>query len=363
MKFDIGIIGGGQLGQMMVDEAHKLGATVAVLDPDIDCPCHLNADKLIVGEYNDLEKLEELGDITNCLSYEFENVDGVTLSKLNDKYNIPQGITPLLVSQDRLKEKINANNNGLKTARYFDCSTLIDLKKAIKLLGYPCLYKTRREGYDGHGQVLIRNENDIEKVKPYLINHLGIVEEYIDFDYEVSVIIIRSKDKIITFPVGRNIHKNGILDICYVSQTNQELFKNLIKDSINFMVSADYYGILTIEYFVKGNEYYFNEMAPRPHNSGHYTIEGCNTNQFKELDKFLLNLTLEEPKLKNDVIMKNILGKDLCNLEKLKQIPNASVHMYGKKIQRELRKLGHITYLGLNLEEFRNYQKKLNIEE
>ena len=363
MKYDIGIIGGGQLGQMMAIEAKKMGKTVAALDPNPKCPASLVCDKIIVGSYSDLDKLKELGDITNVLSYEFENVPGETLIHLDKTYNIPQGINILLDSQDRLSEKMNAQRHGLKTARFKDCSSLIDLKNAIKEFGYPCIYKTRREGYDGHGQVVLRSENDIELVKPYLDSVLGIVEEFIDFDYEVSIIMIRNEDKIIHFPISRNIHKDGILNICYVSESEQEKYKDLISASYNFMRSANYMGILTIEYFIKDNEFYFNEMAPRPHNSGHYTIEGCNTNQFRELDKFLLNLDLETPKIKKYTIMKNILGRDLCNLEKLKLIPNASVHMYGKDEVRMLRKLGHITYVGLNLHEFINYLKKLNIEE
>jgi len=364
VKYNIGIIGGGQLGMMMVEEAHKMGYSACVLDPNPNCPASFVADKTIVGAYSDLEKLKELGDISSCLSYEFENVPGEILNELNNKYNIPQGITPLLDSQDRLREKMNANKHGLPTAKYYDCSSMLDLRNAVKKLGYPCIYKTRREGYDGHGQVVLKSDLDIDKVKPYLDSSLGIVEEKINFDLECSVILIRSKDKIIHFPIGQNIHKDGILDICSIPLSiDKELEKRMIKASEDFMISANYYGILAIEYFIKGNEFYFNEMAPRPHNSGHYTIEGCQTNQFKELDKFLLNLPLEEPKLETETIMKNILGRDLANLEKLKQIPNANVHMYNKKEVRELRKLGHITYTNMSLEEFNNYLKKLNIEE
>ena len=359
MNYNIGIIGGGQLGAMMAIEAHKMGYTVACLDPTSNCPASFIVDKMIVGEYNDLEKLNELGSITDHLSYEFENVPGNTLELLNNKFDIPQGIQPLLDSQDRLIEKDNANKHGLKTAKYYKVDTFEELNEAIFNLGLPCIYKTRREGYDGHGQVVIQSINDMEKVKnEYLGKTQGIVEEMIHFDYETSLILVRSKDKTIHFPMGLNIHKDGILDLCEVPlNINQDLEKRIVEASTKFMESANYYGILTIEFFIKGNDFYFNEMAPRPHNSGHYTIEGCSTNQFKELDKFVLGLELEKPELVHKCVMKNILGRDLINIEKLKQIRGACVHMYNKEVSRPLRKMGHITYIDLNLEEYNNYLK------
>ncbi len=358
MNYNIGIIGGGQLGAMMAIEAHKMGYSVAVLDPAANCPASYVADKTIVGAYNDLDKLNELGQITDYLSYEFENVPGHTLELLNNKYKIPQGINTLLASQDRLVEKDNANKHGLKTCRYFKCDTLSDLEYAIKELGYPCIYKTRREGYDGHGQVVIRTLDDIEKVKPYLDKTEGIVEEMIKFDYETSLILVRSKDKTIHFPMGLNIHKDSILDLTVVPlNIDKDLENRIVENSIKFMENANYYGILTIEFFIKGNDYYFNEMAPRPHNSGHWTIEGCSTNQFRELDRFVLGLELEEPKLLHKTIMKNILGRDMPELEKLKNIGTSYYHDYKKSEIRPLRKMGHITYTDLSLEEYKNYLK------
>ena len=358
MNYNIGIIGGGQLGAMMAIEAHKMGYTVAVLDPNETCSASFVADKVIVGAYDDLDKLNELGSITDVLSYEFENVPGETLKLLNNKYKIPQGINTLLDSQDRLIEKDNANKHGLKTCKYFKCDTLTDLESAINVLGYPCIYKTRREGYDGHGQVVIKSASDIEKVKPYLDKTSGIVEEMINFDYETSLILVRGKDKTIHFPMGLNIHKDSILDLTIVPlNIDKSLETKIINDSIKFMESANYYGILTIEFFIKDNDYYFNEMAPRPHNSGHWTIEGCSTNQFRELDRFVLGLELEEPKLIHKTIMKNILGRDLVNLEKLKNIKNSYYHDYKKSVVRPLRKMGHITYIDLSLEEYKNYLK------
>lgn len=365
MSYNIGIIGGGQLGMMMCEEAKKLGLTTIVLDPSSDCPCSTVADELIVGEYNDIAKLDELGQKADLLSYEFENVDGKALEMLHGKYHIPQGIMPLLDSQDRLREKDNANRHGLPTVGYRKIDSLSDLNKAIAELHYPLIYKTRRDGYDGHGQVVLKSDEDIKKVLPYLENHvLGIVEEKLAFDYECSLIMIRSKDQIIHFPVGRNIHKDGILDISAVPlDVSKDTLDEMIKKSEDFMISADYYGILTIEYFVKDDKFYFNEMAPRPHNSGHYTIEGCNTNQFRELDKFLIGKKMDEPQLLAPTLMKNILGRDMKNLAKLEEIPSCHLHMYHKSEERPLRKLGHITYTNLTLDEYLSYKEKLNIED
>jgi len=365
VSFDIGIIGGGQLGRMMAEEAYKRGWSTIALDPAADCPCSYVSKEIIVGEYSDLDKLIELGKKSKVLSYEFENVPGVTLEKLHSQFVIPQGILPLLDSQDRLREKDNANKHGLRSVRYANCPDLETLEKILKEIPLPVIYKTRREGYDGHGQVSIKSREDIKKVLPYFDKHIdGIIEERCNFDYECSLILVRDKEKTITFPIARNIHKDGILDISYVpGDIKESLQERIKKASISFMEQCGYYGILAIEFFVKGNDFYFNEMAPRPHNSGHYTIEGCNTNQFLELDKFLMGEELEEPKLIGPTLMKNILGRDLVNLEKLKRIPNAHFHWYQKNGIRELRKLGHITYTDMTLEKFKEYEKRLGIKE
>ena len=354
MNYNIGIIGGGQLGMMMIQEVKKLNLTTIVLDPSPICPCSFVADKLIVGSFNDVDKLIELGDQCSLLSYEFENVDGKTLSLLNEKYKIPQGIKPLLDSQDRLIEKDNANRNGLPTVRYRKIDTMEDLIDAASEIGYPLIYKTRRNGYDGHGQEVIHSQDDFKKVLPYLEKKIqGIVEEKLSFDFECSIVMIRDKEKIIHFPIGQNIHKDGILDVSIVPcKLDPSLEKELIKKSEEFMIEANYYGILTIEYFVKGKQFYFNEMAPRPHNSGHYTIEGCNTNQFLELDKFLMGLPLKQPELIYPTIMKNILGRDMKDVNTLIQLKNAHLHMYNKQDESPLRKLGHITFTDMTYEEY-----------
>ncbi len=355
----IGIIGGGQLGLMLCEEAHKLGAKTIVLDPSKDAPAFKVSDEHICATFDDFEALEDLCKRADVITYEFENVRSDYLIDLENKYNIKQGFKPLFDGQDRIREKTNANNHGLKTAKFFDVTTLDDAMNAIKELGYPCLYKTRTLGYDGHGQVLLKSEADIKKLDEFL-GGPGIIEEFIKFDYEASIVMVSDGKNVINFPIGRNIHKNGILDLTIVpSGMPKSLEDEMIKKSKNFMLECGYKGILAIEYFIKGNEFYFNEMAPRPHNSGHYTIEGCNTNQFRELDKYLLDLPMEEPKLLHPTIMKNILGQDVKDYEAYRKIPFAFIHDYGKSENRINRKMGHITFTNINEEEYNKYKSEV----
>lgn len=418
MAKKIGIIGGGQLGLMIAEEAHRQGALVYALDPAPDAPAFAECDDHIVAAYDDLGALEQLGDMTDVLTYEFENVPGDILRHLEGKYNIPQGIAPLFDSQDRLREKNNAKRHGLPVPDYVplpacssdeDCAEVPceltdgqrreELSEAVKKVGMPCVLKTRRLGYDGHGQAVIREEKDIEKAAE-LLHVPCILEAFVPFDYECSVIMVRDGQKTIHFPIGRNIHKGGILDLCIVpagtlyvagNQSNPEqtpLCGRIVDACEKFMEGCDYRGILAIELFIKGNDFVFNEMAPRPHNSGHYTIEGCTSSQYTELCHFLLGKTLEQPELVAPTVMKNILGQDLAATWKIIDTAHAEhwqnpaavpvsnsakggkaycgeagkgvfVHIYGKTESRPKRKMAHITYVPMTQELFeKNWESK-----
>lgn len=405
MAKKIGIIGGGQLGLMIAEEAHRQGALVYALDPAPDAPAFAECDGHIVAAYDDLGALEQLGDMTDVLTYEFENVPGDILRHLEGKYNIPQGIAPLFDSQDRLREKNNAKRHGLPVPDYVplpECSSDEDcaevpceltdgqrreeLSEAVKKVGMPCVLKTRRLGYDGHGQAVIREEKDIEKAAE-LLHVPCILEAFVPFDYECSVIMVRDGQKTIHFPIGRNIHKGGILDLCIVP-AGTALEPEIVDACEKFMEGCDYRGILAIELFIKGNDFVFNEMAPRPHNSGHYTIEGCTSSQYTELCHFLLGKTLEQPELVAPTVMKNILGQDLEAVWKIIDTAHAEhwqnpaavpvsntakggkaycgeagkgvfVHIYGKTESRPKRKMAHITYVPMTQELFeKNWESK-----
>jgi 5-(carboxyamino)imidazole ribonucleotide synthase len=346
---------------MLAEEIHKLGAKAICLDPNPKCSASFVCDDVVVSSYDDIEGLKKLGDASDVITYEFENVPSKQLKFLLDTYNIPQGIKPLFDSQNRIREKENAKLHGLKTPKFKAINSLEDLNKGIEEIGIPCVYKTTTLGYDGHGQVLIKSLDDIEKVKPFLSGE-GILEEFIKYDFETSVIMVRSKEKTIAFPMGINKHKKGILDEVFVDK-ELPIFETIKKDAIHFMESANYYGILCIEIFVKGNDYFFNEMAPRPHNSGHYTIEGCTTNQYRELARFLLEMPLEEPKLISPTVMKNILGFDYENMKKLNNNENVHIHDYFKADVREKRKMAHITFTNTTKDEYIEKYKKLFCED
>lgn len=351
----IGIIGGGQLGLMLAEQARLLGARTVALDPAPDAPAFAVCDEHIVAAYDDAAALEELCRRSDVVSYEFENVPGEVLIPLTEKYDIPQGFRPLYDSQDRLREKTNAREHGLRTPEFAAVDDEASLRRAVAEIGYPCVLKTRTLGYDGHGQAVLRGEEDLPKALPLLAVPC-ILEQFVRFDYEASIVLVRDAGgRTIHFPVGRNIHRDGILDLCIVpAAMPAELLERMVGASERFMAGCGYTGILAIEYFIRGDEFYFNEMAPRPHNSGHYTIEGCTTNQFREWARYLLRQELEEPRLAAPTVMKNILGQDLEAAERIAREggEGVHVHLYGKTVSKPKRKMGHITFVGMDAEEY-----------
>ena len=345
----IGIIGGGQLGLMIAEQAHVLGVRAVALDPAPDAPAFRVCDDHIVAAYDDAAALERLCRQSDAVTYEFENVPGDILIPLCGKYNIPQGYKPLYDSQDRLREKTNARDHGLRTPGFAAVDDEASLRAAVRELGLPAVLKTRTLGYDGHGQLVLRSEADIERALP-LLSVPCILEEFIPFDSEASIVMVADKEHVVSFPVGRNIHRDGILDLSIVpAVADAEVLARMKAQSERFMRSCGYEGILAIEYFIRGGEIYFNEMAPRPHNSGHYTIEGCTTNQFRELVRYLVGEPLQEPRLVAPTVMKNILGQDLEAARAVEREgrPDVYVHIYGKTESRPKRKMGHITFVGL----------------
>ncbi len=345
----IGIIGGGQLGLMIAEQAHGLGVRAVALDPAPDAPAFRVCDDHIVAAYDDAAALERLCGMCDVVTYEFENVPGEILIPLCEKYNIPQGYKPLYDSQDRLREKSNARDHGLQTPGFAAVDDEASLRAAVRELGLPAVLKTRTLGYDGHGQMVLKSEADIERALP-LLTVPCILEEFIPFDSEASIVMVADRERVVSFPVGRNIHRDGILDLSIVpAAADREVLDRMKAQSEGFMRECGYEGILAIEYFIRGGEIYFNEMAPRPHNSGHYTIEGCTTNQFRELVRYLIGEPLQEPRLVAPTVMKNILGQDLeaARAVAREEHPNTYVHIYGKSESRPKRKMGHITFVGM----------------
>ena len=353
----LGIIGGGQLGMLLAREAKMLGAECIVLDVSAEAPAFRVCDEHIVARsFSDSPSLERLFAVSDVVTYEFENVPAEVLVPLAQKYgNVKQGIRQLFDSQDRLTEKRNAERGGLPCGGYAAVDTAEDLEAAVARFGLPCVLKSRREGYDGHGQSVLRTAEDVREAAARLTVPM-IAEEFVPFDFEASVVMVADAQRIVSFPVGQNIHGGGILDLCIVPapQLADDLRGRMVAASGEFMRRCGYEGILAIEYFVCGDKFLFNEMAPRPHNSGHYTIEGCTTNQFREAARYLLGLPLEEPQLVAPTVMKNILGRDLASAERIAAEGREGVHLhlYGKRESRPLRKMGHITFTGMTAERF-----------
>lgn len=351
----IGIIGGGQLGLMIAEQAQMLGARTVCLDPAPDAPAFALSDERIVAAYDDAAALEKLCRRSDVVTYEFENVPGSVLVPLEKRYNIPQGFRPLYDSQDRLREKDNARANGLATPDYAAVDDEASLRAAVARIGLPAVLKTRTLGYDGHGQLVLKTGADIARALPMLAVPC-ILEQFVAFDFEASIVMVADAERVVSFPIGRNIHRDGILDLCCVpaAEMDDDLRERIAAAGERFMRACGYRGILAIEFFVRDGEFYFNEMAPRPHNSGHYTIEGCTTNQFRELVRFLLGEPLEEPRLVAPTVMKNILGQDLAAAERIaaENRPGVYVRLYGKSESRPKRKMGHITFVGMTAGEY-----------
>ncbi len=352
----IGIVGGGQLGLMIAQAAREMGVGCVALDPASDAPAFAVCEDKIVAEYDDVKALTQLCESTDVVTYEFENIPAKVLEPLCAKYNIKQGCKQLLDSQDRLREKIMAKTSGLKTPMFAAVNDEAMLKLAIGMMGLPAVLKTRRMGYDGKGQVVIKSEEDIEDAIA-LLSVPCILEEFVDFDFELSTVVVRNEEGYTLFPIGRNVHRRGVLDLCIVpAEISHELQYKIEKQTINFMEQSGYYGILAIEYFVKGNRVIFNEMAPRPHNSGHYTIEGSTSSQFSELVRFLIDEPLQGAALRGEsVIMKNILGEDFAQAQEIsaEDHDGVFVHLYGKSECKVGRKMAHITFVGLSEAEYR----------
>lgn len=350
----IGIIGGGQLGLMIAEQARLLGVRSVALDPAPDAPAFAVTDERIVASYDDREALEALCRRCDVVTYEFENVPGDVLVPLAEKYRIPQGYKPLYDSQDRLREKENARRHGFRTPDYAAVDDEASLRSALARIGYPAVLKTRTLGYDGHGQQMLRSGADLEAARRLLAVPC-ILEQFIPFDYETSVVIVADRQEAVSFPMGRNVHRDGILDLCFVPAAIEPALEARIRRTAErFMRSAGYEGILAIELFVRGEEFWFNEMAPRPHNSGHYTIEGATTNQFRELVRYLVGEPLQRPELVAPTVMKNILGQDLEAARRVaaEGLPQVYVHLYGKTECRPKRKMGHITFVGMTPERY-----------
>lgn len=350
----IGIIGGGQLGQMLTFAAKQAGMRVVILDPNPDCSAAQAADSSIVAEYSDKKAIEELARRSDVLTYEFENVDLEALEDVSDKVLIPQGTELLRITKDRLREKTFLKEHGLQVAPFAAVSCKEDLVSAIEEIGYPSVLKTCEGGYDGKSQLVFHTREDLKNADELLEQGRCILEGWVEFSMECSVMVARNMDGAISvFPVSENIHRNQILHESIVpARMSGELQSNAKKMAEKIADSLNLCGILGVEMFVgTDGRLYVNELAPRPHNSGHYSIEACNFSQFAVHNRAICNWPMPKIDLLSPVVMVNILGQhvDGCRKLVLKK-PQWHFHDYGKGEIRIDRKMGHVTILTDDIE-------------
>jgi 5-(carboxyamino)imidazole ribonucleotide synthase len=364
----IGIVGGGQLGKMLAMDAKRLGLKVNILDPSYDCPASSIADEHIVAGFNDRQGIMRLAEMSDVLTYEIELVDADVLKELEDKgYKVRHPSYVVKVTQDKYMQKFILSKHGIPTARFM----LIDGNLSdVSSLGYPLVIKVRKGGYDGRGNIVIRSKEDLEslRLKEFIRRYsskdnIGFyAEEYVNFVKEISVIVARAYDgSSVAYPVAENIHDDGILDTSIVPARIDEHTYNKAREIARDVIDAfNGIGVFGVEMFLTSDgSIMVNEIAPRVHNSGHYTIEACNVSQFEEHIRAIMDMPLVEPRMIcNSAVMVNILGNDavngkyaLSNIDALLSIDGLRLHIYGKSTNKGRRKLGHMTILSNSRED------------
>ncbi len=345
----IGILGGGQLGRMLALAAAKLGYRCHVFCPEENSPAFQVADKTTVAAYDNEDALLAFAKSVDVATYEFENVPSNTAALVAANTLLRPGAFALSVAQDRLTEKDFLNKAGVQTAPYQAFHTAEELEAAFKKIGRPSVAKTRRFGYDGKGQKLVKTPKDIEEVLDVTKNTPAILEGFVQFDREISVIVARSASgDVAAYPVGENVHTNHILDTTVVPATVSDRVEAKAKVMATKIANGlEYVGVMGVEMFVNdaSNEIIVNEIAPRVHNSGHWTMDGTGCCQFEQHIRAICDLPLGSTTAFGKVKMKNLLGEDILDLDPYFQDATASVHHYGKTEPRVGRKMGHVNWL------------------
>ena len=339
----LGILGGGQLGRMMALAGYPIGVRCRLLDPK-DPTASAEVAEVLAERYDDPDALDRFVTNLDAVTYEFENVDAFALEHLDDRVPVRPGRRALEVSQDRLIEKSFFRDHGIGTAPFAAADTLEELWAAVREIGLPAVLKTRRFGYDGKGQAVIRAEADVEHAWEQVGGVPLILEGFVEFDRELSIIAVRGLDgRTAFYPLPENIHEDGIIRVSYapapdLDPTLQELAEAY---ATRVLEDLDYVGVLTIELFQVGDRLLANEMAPRVHNSGHWSIEGAETSQFENHVRATLGLPLGPTTMRGHAAMVNLIG-DVPETADVLAHPHVHLHLYRKE-PRPGRKVGHIT--------------------
>lgn len=353
----IGIMGGGQLARMLAIAAKQMGYKIAILEPSKNCPAHLFADYHIISGYTDETGLDQLANLCSVITTEFENVPSSSMKYLGTKTSVFPSSNPISIAQNRLLEKNFFNKCGIKTTPYVYIEHSTDISNINDSI-FPAILKTNTLGYDGKGQIHINNKNELVSAFTTLGNTPCIIEKIVNLKLEVSIMVARNSFETICYPIVQNQHKHGILDMTIAGVEFTTTITDYINQSAkNIIEKLDYIGILGIEFFItENNEVLCNEMSPRPHNSGHYTIDACVTSQFEQQVRAICNLKLGSTKLFTKAVMLNLLG-DIWHRSQehpkwqniLTKYENLKLHLYDKEEAKSGRKMGHLIMLGNDL--------------
>ena len=343
----IGILGGGQLGRMLALAAARLGLRSHIYDPTPDCPAGQVSNRTTNAAFDDDHSLAEFGRTVDVITYEFENIPTSALDILEAYAPIRPGREALRISQDRLVEKKFLSDLGVPTAPYADVADAASLAEAITSIGTPCILKTRRFGYDGKGQVRLDRPDDIGAALAEIGHAAAILEGFVDFSHEISVIGARGLDGAVAcFDPGENGHEDGILRTTRVpARLSQSQRTDAVLIASRLLNALDYTGVIGVEMFVTAQGLVVNEFAPRVHNSGHWTQNGCLIDQFEQHIRAIAGWPLGDGTRHSDIGMENLIGDDLDKLHDIRAEGHAGIHLYGKSDTRPGRKMGHVNRL------------------
>ncbi len=351
----LGVLGGGQLGRMFCVAARTLGYRIIVLDPDEGSPAGRIADEHIKADYLDKAALDLLASRCDAVTTEFENVPAESLRYLAKNTRVSPSADALEVAQNRDREKQYALKAGLSPAPYYFIQSDADVDKAIEAIGVPAILKSATLGYDGKGQVVINQPEELKAAYESMNRVDCVLEKKIVLALEISVIVARNaQGEAVSYPIAENEHRNGILHQSAVpARVDEAIAEKARQQAIDLAESMDYVGILAVEFFISSEgELLFNEMAPRTHNSGHYTKDACVTSQFEQQARMMCGLRPGDTRLISPVVMVNMLG-DLWDPDwkVLLAHPEIKLHLYGKKEARPGRKMGHFNVLADDVEQ------------
>jgi 5-(carboxyamino)imidazole ribonucleotide synthase len=357
----IGILGGGQLAKMMAEAAQSLGIDIICIDPDITCSAKTVA-KVHHYHFSDINQIKEILAGVDYVTYETENLPIEPITELSKIFEIYPNIDALKITQDRLFEKQLFTSLEIPTPDYFPVNSWDDLNNALTIFGSPTVLKTRRNGYDGKGQAIISNRDDAQHAWDTLLSNELILEEFIQYDFEVSLIGARDKAGNISFyPLTLNEHKNGILRLSQAPYINESLETQAREYTTKIMSKLNYVGVMTVEFFCVNGLLRANEIAPRVHNSGHWTIDGADTSQFENHLRAVAGLPLGPTKAINFSAMFNCIGHEPKDIDSLLKIDGLHYHSYGKA-PRINRKLGHVTICMNSRDKFTaEFRKKIEV--